>query len=74
MKPHYLFILLITTTILVLPACDQPQTGTEKAMNKVDDVLDRRPGEKVRDAAEDASDKLEDAGKEIKESVKDATN
>jgi ferritin-like metal-binding protein YciE len=74
MKPYYLLILMIATTILVLPACDQKQTGTEKAMNKVDDALDRRSGEKARDAAEDASDKLEDAGKEIKESVKDATN
>jgi len=36
--------------------------------------LDRRPGEKVRDAAEDVSDELKGAGKEIKEKVKDATN
>jgi len=74
MKPYYFFILIIAATILVLPACDQPQTGTDKVMNKVDDALDRRPGEKVLDAAEDAGDDLEDAAEEIKDSVKDATN
>lgn len=74
MKLSYLYILMITAALVVLPACDQPKTGTEKAMDNVDDALDRRPGEKVRDAAEDASDKLEDVGKDIKESVKDATN
>ena len=74
MKPYYLLILIITATILVLPACDQPQTGSDKVMNKVDDALDRRPGEKARDAAEDIGNELEDAGGEIKESVKDATN
>ena len=74
MKLSYLYMLMIAATIVVLPACDQPKTGTEKAMDNVDDALDRRPGEKARDAAEDASDKLEDVGKDIKESVKDATN
>lgn len=74
MKLYYLYILMIATTIVVLPACDQPQTGSEKITDNVDDALDRRSGEKVRDAAEDASDKLEDVGKAIKESVKDATN
>jgi len=74
MKPYYLLILIITVTILMLPACDQIQTGSEKVMNEVDDALDRRPGEKVRDAAEDAGDDLEDATEEIKDSAKDATN
>ena len=74
MKPYYFFILIIAAAILVLPACDQSQTGTDKVMNKVDDALDRRPGEKVRDAAEDIGSELEDAGGEIKESVKDVTN
>jgi hypothetical protein len=74
MKLTYLYMLMIAATLMVLPACDQPKTGTEKVMDNVDDALDRRPGEKARDAAEDASDKLEDVGKDIKESVKDATN
>jgi hypothetical protein len=72
MKPYYLLILIIGATLLTLPACDNNQTGSEKVMNKVDDALDRRPGEKIRDAAEDVGHELDDAAKEIKESAKDA--
>lgn len=84
MKSNYLFILIIAIAMLVLPACDQPQTGTEKITDSVDDALDRRPGEKARDAAEDAADKAKDVGEDavdkakdvgedIKESAEDAT-
>jgi len=72
MKPYYLLILIIGATLLTLPACDNKQTGSEKVMNKVDDALDRRPGEKIRDAAEDVGHEFDDAGKAIKESAKDA--
>ncbi len=74
MKPYYLLILIITATFLALSACDNKQTGSEKVMNKVDDALDRRPGEKVRDAAEEVVQEIDDAAKEIKESAKDAGN
>lgn len=74
MKLSYLYVLMIAATIMVLPACDQPKTGTEKVVDNVDDALDRRPGEKALDATEDASDKIKEVGKDIKESVKDATN
>ncbi len=66
--------LIIVAIILALSACEQNKTGSEKAMDNVDDILDRRPGEEVRDAVEDASDELKGAGKEIKEKFKDATN
>lgn len=72
MKQYY--TLIIAAAILALSACDQNQTGSEKVMDNANDILDRRPGEKVRDAAEDIGDKLKGAGKEIKEEVKDATN
>ena len=72
MKQYY--ALIIAAAILALSACDQNQTGSEKVMDNANDILDRRPGEKVRDAAEDIGDKLKGAGKEIKEEVKDATN
>lgn len=72
MKSYYLLILIIGATFLTLPACDSKQTGSEKVMNKVDDALDRRPGEKIRDAAEEVGHELDDAAKEIKESAKDA--
>lgn len=74
MKLSYLYIFMIAASVMVLPACDQPKTGTEKVMDNVNDALDRRPNEKVRDTVEDASDNLEDIGKDIKDSVKDATN
>ncbi len=47
---------------------DRPDTPGEKIKDKVDDALDRRPNEKVRDAVED----VEKAAGDIKESVKDA--
>lgn len=74
MKPYHLLILMITATILMLPACDQTQTGSEKVMNKVDDALDRRPGEKVRGAAEDVRDEIKDALEEIQEKAEDAAH
>lgn len=72
MKKYHFFI--IVAAILMLAACDQNKTGGEKVMDNANDILDRRPGEKVLDATEDASDELKGAGKEIKEKVKDATN
>ena len=67
-------LLIALATFLVLPACEQDKPVTGKAKDGINDALDRRPGEKVRDAAEDAADALKDAGKEAKEAVKDATN
>lgn len=74
MKLSYLYMLVIAATILMLPACNQSQTGGEKVMDNVDDALDRRPGEKILDATEDAGDKIKEIGKDAKENVKDATN
>ena len=78
MKLHHLLIL--ATALLALPACERKQTTTEKIKDKVDDALDRRPGEKVRDAGEDlkdaakdAKDGVKDAAKDVKDAVKDAT-
>lgn len=41
---------------------------SEKISDKIDDALDRRPGEKVLDVVED----VEKAGRDIEESVKEA--
>lgn len=71
MKPYYF---LIIVALVVLSACDQNKTDSSAAKDNVDDILDRRPGEKVRDVAEDAGDKLKGAGKDIKETIKDSTN
>lgn len=72
MKYTYLLILMMTATILALPACNQTKTGTEKVVDNVNDALDRRPGEQVLDAAEDASDTAKDTGDTLKDNVNDA--
>lgn len=75
MKLHYLFA---AATFAILPACEKHETPNVK--EKVDDALDRRPNEKlkdagedVKDAAKDAADDVKDAAKDIKDDVKDAT-
>lgn len=67
-------LLIALATLLILPSCEQDKPVTGKAKDGINDALDRRPGEKVRDAAEDAADAVKEAGKEAKEAVKDATN
>ncbi len=75
MKYSYL---LIAASLAILPACERQESPEVK--EKIDDALDRRPNEGIRDAAEDVKDTakdvgedLKDAGKEIKEDVQDAT-
>jgi len=67
-------LLVIVATLFALSACDQPETTSEKVGDKIDDALDRRPGEEVRDVAEDAADKVEDTAGEIKDAIKDQGN
>lgn len=69
MKPYSMIPFAV---FLAFAGCDQKTTG-EKVKDKVDDALDRRPGEKARDAAEDLKDAAKDAGRDIKGAVKDAT-
>ena len=71
MKPCYP---LLIAALITLSACDQNNANSSAVKDNVDDILDQRPGEKVRDTVEDAGDKLKGAGKEIKETIKDATN
>lgn len=70
MKFHHLLLTAITLTVV---ACEPKQTTSEKVKDNVNDALDRRPGEKVRDAAEETRDAVKDAGKDVKGAVKDAT-
>lgn len=68
MKPYYL---LCAAALFAMPSCERQQSSEIK--NKVDDALDRRPNEKIKDAAEDTKDAVEDAAKDVKDAVKDAT-
>jgi hypothetical protein len=73
--------LLPAVAALMLSACeDKPKPVDEKIKDKVDDALDRRPNEKlkdagedIKDAAKDVKDEVNDAAKDTKDAVKDAT-
>ena len=78
MKAPLKSALIIATIILgtglsciVFTSCEQrPKTLGEK----IDDALDARPNEKLKDAGEDAADAAKDAAEGVKDAVKDATN
>lgn len=70
MKLHHL--LIVAGTLFALPACERkPTTTEEKVKGRIDDALDRRPHERLRDAAEDARDAAKDVGKDLKGAAKD---
>jgi len=55
---------------LAMTSCERDDTLKEK----VDDALDRRPAEGLRDAGEDVKDAVKDAADDTKDAAKDATN
>ncbi len=64
-------MLLALLLALALAACDQkPQSTTEQVQDKVNDALDRRPNEKLKDVAEDLRDGAKSAVKDLKEAGK----
>ena len=53
--------------LLTLSACEQkPASTTDQIKDKINDALDNRSHENIRDAAEDLSDGVEDAAEELK--------
>lgn len=67
-------VLLLLAAVLVAPVgCDQKPKGTaEQIKDKVNDALDRRPNEKLRDAAEDLRDGAKKALKDVEDAAKNA--
>jgi hypothetical protein len=64
-------LLLAVPFVFAMAACEQkPKTTTEQVKDKVDDALDRRPNEKLKDAAEDIRDGAKSAVKDLKEAGK----
>jgi len=64
-------LLLALPFVLALAACEQkPASTTEQVKDKVNDALDRRPNEKLKDAAEDIRDGAKSAVKDLKEAGK----
>lgn len=47
----------------------KPETFGEKIEDKVNDALDRRPNEKIRDVAEDIEKAADDVADSVKEAV-----
>ena len=67
-------LILALPLVLTLAACDQkPASTADKVKDKVNDALDRRPNEKVKDAAEEIRDGAKAAAKDLKDAAKDAT-
>jgi uncharacterized protein YjbJ (UPF0337 family) len=64
-------LLLAVPFVFAMAACEQKlKTTTEQVKDKVDDALDRRPNEKLKDAAEDIRDGAKSAVKDLKEAGK----
>jgi len=64
------FLLATGATTLFVTSCEEKKTLGDK----VDDAMDSRSNEKVKDKAEDVNDAVKDAAKDTKDAVKDATN
>jgi hypothetical protein len=64
-------LLLAVGMVFALAGCDQkPKSAAEQIKDKVNDALDRRPNEKLRDAAEDIRDGVKEAAKDLRDAAK----
>ncbi|MCW1925657.1 hypothetical protein OKA05_24070 [Luteolibacter arcticus] len=61
--------LIAAASLACFSACEKKETPEVK--EKIDDALDRRPNEGIKDAAEDVKDAAKDAGGEVKDAAKD---
>lgn len=59
---------------LALLAGCQEKSAIEKAQDKVNDALDRRPAEGIRDAAEDVGDAAKEFGSAVKDAAKEVAH
>ena len=66
-------LLMVAVAGVALAACGQKEASTgEKLENAVEDALDQRPAEELRDAAENAGDAVADAAEDVKDAAQDA--
>ncbi|MBS1211835.1 MAG: hypothetical protein H6R26_451 [Proteobacteria bacterium] len=64
-------LLLALPFVFAMAACDQkPKSTTGQVTDKVNDALDRRPNEKLKDAGEDLRDGAKSAVKDLKDAAK----
>jgi len=59
--------LLIASTLLVLPACED--NSNVNRQDGVKDAIGARPYEELRDNTEDAGDAVREAGRDLKDAV-----
>lgn len=64
---RYTSLLVALPLLFSLAACDQkPASTTDQIKGKVNDALDNRPNEKIRDAAEDLNEGVKQAAEDLK--------
>lgn len=64
-------LFLVAALVAAFAGCEQkPKSTTEVVKDKVNDALDRRSNEKIKDAAEDVSDGVKAAVKDVKDAAK----
>ena len=61
-------LLVLTASLLSLPACEQQPNANQK--DGIKDALDIRPNEKLRDLGEDMEKAAKDVGRDLKDAVK----
>ena len=64
-------IVAVALAVVAFTAC-QEKSNADKAVDAVNDALDRRPAEGVQDAVEDVSDAARDATLKTEEAAKEA--
>ncbi len=60
-------LLVLTASLLALPACDQRPNANQK--DGIKDALDARPNEELRDLGEDVERAAKDVGRDLKNAV-----
>ncbi len=66
--------LMVVACVAALSACEKkPETALEQMQDKAGDVLDSRPHENLKDAAEDAKSAVDEAAQGLKDSAQEAT-
>lgn len=72
--PIPLVICVVGACAFSVVSCKQKETTPVGEFKEaVNDGLDRRPNEKLKDAGEDAKDAVKDAAEDLKDAAKDAT-
>jgi len=70
MTASRLLIISALAAALLLAGCDRHETSAETAVENTKDALDIREHEKLKDAAEDTREAVDDAVEGIKEETK----